>query len=302
MPGRGPPDPTIYHRFAMRTPTDLHLDVRPSAAAMLGPVREDMRQTLRVAWIDPSFEAVAAHPVFFTTAWSAIRPNVGKSFILLSRALRSVAAESLRSTFEVRDLRKAVEPALSEEELRRVVEAARAAHVSAAKVQIVVHALYRAVRRERIAGTGLEEPTVRRGIPEWQRWMSIQQSAEESLPLLERAGRRLNAPAPPAALRLFARWPAALRDLWGELSPILDDDLWRVTAARLRRTVHAGVSSLPHPIELQWPALGERGFSERDRLDLMDTLAAHDRAASAHTLTAAFAWLSFGAPEIGAET
>ena len=76
--------------------------------------------------------------------------------------------------------------------------------------------------------------------------MSIQQQAEGSRSVLERAGRRLKAPGPPAALRLFARWPAALRELWGELSPILDEQIWPATEARLRRTVHAGVSTLPH--------------------------------------------------------
>src|SRR5205823_5661390 len=48
-------------------------------AAILGAVREDVRQTLRSGWIDASIEVAAAQPVFFTAAWSAIRPNVGRS-------------------------------------------------------------------------------------------------------------------------------------------------------------------------------------------------------------------------------
>ena len=39
-------------------------------SAVLGVVREDIRQTLRMAWIDPAIDAVASQPLFFTAAWS----------------------------------------------------------------------------------------------------------------------------------------------------------------------------------------------------------------------------------------
>ena len=75
-------------------------------SVVLGVVREDIRQTLRMGWIDPALDAVAAQPVFFTAAWSAIRPNVGKSFQVLARALRAEASETVRSNMDLPDLRK----------------------------------------------------------------------------------------------------------------------------------------------------------------------------------------------------
>ena len=63
--------------------------VPPDPAVLLGAVREDIRQTLRTGWIDPVLEAAAASPAFLTAAWSAVRPNVSKSFLLLSRAVRT---------------------------------------------------------------------------------------------------------------------------------------------------------------------------------------------------------------------
>ena len=287
----------------MRPNTGTSLEApSPTSAAALAAVREDIRQTLRMAWIDPSLEVASAHPVFFAAVWSAVRPNVGRSFLLLSRALRSLAAESLRSNLEIPDLRKRLEPPLSDEELRRASQAARAAHMTSAKVQIVVHTLARASRRERVPGTGQEEQAARRGVPEWQRWMSIQPTAERSQPLLERAARRLGVPDAPASLRLFARWPAALSALWTQLSPAIADDIWTPTVARLRRTVFAGASSLPHPVDLQWAVLRERGLSDQDRLELTDKMAEHERAAAVETLLSAFVWLSLGAPETGVES
>src|SRR5207247_4702396 len=126
-------------------------------AMVLGAVREDIRQTLRTAWIDPAFDLAAEYPVFFTAAWSAIRPNVGRTFVSLARSVRAEAAETARS-MKVPDLRRRLNGELPEEVLGRVEECVRAAHLSMAKAQIVVHALHRVGRRERISGTGREEP------------------------------------------------------------------------------------------------------------------------------------------------
>jgi hypothetical protein len=62
------------------------------------------------------------------------------------------------------------------------------------------------------------------------------------------------------------------------------------------------VDTLPHPVDLQWPALRDRGISEDERLALADMLAGHDRSMAEQTLVAAFAWLAMGAPDIGVES
>ncbi|TMK85920.1 MAG: hypothetical protein E6G44_05310 [Actinobacteria bacterium] len=268
---------------------------------MLGAVREDIRQTLRTGWIDPTLDAIAAYPVFFTAAWSAIRPNVGKSFLVLARSLRTEAADAVRSWVDVPDLRKRLDGELSEGEVTRIVECARAAHLVMAKTQIVVHGFTRAVRRERLKGTGREEPPVRRGIPEWQRWMSFQPAPERAQDVLQEAARLYSLPGPPAAFRLFARWPSALLAAWSELRLHLGGDDWKAASLRLRRMTMAGVSSLPHPVDLQWAALRARGFEEQDRVQLAEALGEHDAAMPAQTLTAAFLWATFGAPDVGSE-
>jgi hypothetical protein len=269
---------------------------------VLGAVREDIRQTLRTAWIDPGLEAAATSPAFFTAAWSAVRPNVGKSFLVLARALRTEAVDSGRATLRPPDLRSALEAALSEEEMRRVEEAVRAAHLASPKAEIVVHAVYRAVRRERIGGTGREEPPVRRGVPEWQRWMSFQPVPEAVRPTLDETRETLNAPAPPVPMQLLARWPSAMTTAWKALKPLLAGPGWPAAANRLRRIVLAGIATLPHPVELQWTALRARGFMEADRAQLADLLAGYDAAMASQTLLSACLWLALGGPEIGVET
>jgi hypothetical protein len=270
-------------------------------SAVLGAVREDIRQTLRMGWIDPSLDAVAAQPVFFTAAWSAIRPNVGKSFQVLARSLRAEASETVNSASDLPNLRKRLASSLSEEELTRIEACVKAAHLATVKVQIVVHAFYRAIRRERVRSTGREEAPVRRGVPDWQRWMSFQPASPSAQAILDQAGPAFGLVGSPAPLRLLARWPAALETAWVELDRNRRTETWEAGAARLRRAVLGGIQTLPHPIELQWPALKARGFLEADRAEITKLLAAHDAAMPGQSLAAAFLWQAFGAPEIGSE-
>src|SRR5438552_4087364 len=100
----GRPDPAMRFWSPAVKPALQSADGPTDQAAVLGAVREDIRGTLRMAWLDPAIEAAAAWPVFFTAAWSAIRPNVGKSFTTLAATLRGEAVECLQSRFPVRDL------------------------------------------------------------------------------------------------------------------------------------------------------------------------------------------------------
>jgi hypothetical protein len=272
-----------------------------SDSGVLGAVRDDIRQTLRMGWVDPAIEVAASEPVFFTAAWSAIRPNVGRSFLSLAKAVRMEAEDQIQTAVPPSNLRKRLEAELSEEELHRIEESARALHLASAKAQIVVHALSLAARRERIPGTGREESPIRRGIPEWQRWMAFQPASADIRGPLEDASRLFESPAPPVPLRIFARWPAAIIVLWESLREPAASPAWTEAVRRLRRIVLIGLPTLPHPIELQWGVLKARGFTEEDRVRLAEALGRSDSAMAAQTLAAAFAWSAFGAPEIGAE-
>jgi len=289
----------------MRVEPELSPSLEPSeddgSNAMLAVVRDDIRQTLRTAWIDPGLEAAAQWPTFFTTAWSAIRPSVGRSFLVLSRALRDQAVRAT-SPWEVRrDLRDRLRGSLTDGELERVTEAARAGHLAAPKSQIVLHLLLRAARRERTRGTGQEEPPTRRGVPEWQRWMSVLPTPDPARPVLWQAKDAFGTPTSPGALRPFARWPAALEGLWEDMRDVVGNDGWRLAAGLLRRSVVAGLGSLPHPVELQWAVMRERGFAEADRERLLESLEAFEASSAGQTLAAAFAWCALGSPDLGSE-
>jgi hypothetical protein len=267
------------------------------AELLVGAVREDIRQTLRVAWVHPGIEVAADHPVFLAAAWSAIRPNVGKTFDVLTQTLGGVAVESLRPMGPVPNLRASLGQLRSAPEVRRMVETAVAAQFDAARNEVAVHLLSCAARGQSVGGTGAEEPPARRGIPERRRWMAVARDPVAAGELLGQAERVLDSPSAPPVLRLLARWPEALEATWKHLRPVATSDAWRRSTVRLRWAVRAGVGRLPHPVAVQWRALRRRGFSEEDQAELRRVLAAHDRAMPANTLTAAFVWLAFGEPD-----
>ena len=209
--------------------------------------------------------------------------------------------DAVRTSLDPPDLRRQLEGFLSEEELRRVEESARAAHLASAKAQIVVLALHRAARRERIPGTGREEPPIRRGVPDWQRWMSVHSVPESARPSLDEAVAMLGVSTPPTPLALFSRWPLAVDVLWGSLRTVVPTEAWSAAVSRVRRVVLSGVSSLPHAVDLQWAALRARGFEDVQRQSLVDVLTAHDAAMAAQTVMAAFAWSALGSPDIGGD-
>ena len=124
---------------------------------------------------------------------------------------------------------------LSEDELHRVEATVKAAHLATVKVQVVVHAFYRAVRRDLPPSTGVEEPPIRRGVPDWQRWMSFPPMAPEAQALLDEAGVAFGTGEPPPPLRLLTRWPAAAQVAWRELKRVRGTEPWKTGASSLRR-------------------------------------------------------------------
>src|SRR5438034_10161785 len=71
--------------------------------AVLYAVLDDLRNTLGVAWLDPSIRSIASDPLFVIAAWAATRPNVTKSFTESATRLRTVALEHVQTGLDPAD-------------------------------------------------------------------------------------------------------------------------------------------------------------------------------------------------------
>jgi hypothetical protein len=271
---------------------------RASEPALVDAVRDDIRQTLRVAWVHPAIEVAAAQPVFLSAAWSSIRPNVGRTFDTLAADVRASAVRAVCDMGPMPALRERLERTRPPADVERMVTAVTAAQFAAARNQIAVHLLTCAARGIAVGGTGEEEPPGRRGTPTWQRWMSSPHPIALPSIRLDQAERAMGVPTAPSVLRLLSQWPDVLEQTWAALLPLITDEAWKRSAGRLRGVVQGGLRRLPHEVSLQWSAIRGRGFSEEDQAELVHVLTPHDQSMPASTLTASFVWLAFASPGV----
>src|SRR5438874_9856486 len=108
--------------------------------AVLYAVLDDIRNTLGVAWLDPTFRAIASDPLFVIAAWAATRPNVTKSFAESAGRLRKAALEHVESALKPPDHRLVVQELLKAEDADRLIRTVRAMHHGLPKVYLVVQA------------------------------------------------------------------------------------------------------------------------------------------------------------------
>jgi hypothetical protein len=279
--------------------------------AILFAVMDDMRHTLRTSWLDPALRSVASHPVFFTAAWAATKPNMTRSFAVGTGGVRAAAIEAVQAM----DLRQGDLPtgsrgaattpngsamdALSAAERERLIRTVHLVHTASAKVMVVLQAWTAMALRRRLPGTGQEEPPARRGIPSWQEGLGslARPLSAEAEALVDDATAGLGLSVTPSALQAIAGWPRFLEETWRRMVPTTRTTRWAEAVAALRRHGLDVLGSLPHPMDLQWDVLSRRGLTEDRRDALVDHLAALGAAMPVNVLTAAHLWLVLGSPE-----
>ena len=238
-------------------------------------VLEDLRHTLRMRWVDPLIRSVSAYPIFFSAAWSATRPNVTKSFALGAERLRMSSLQAVRGLLAERDGGPAEEWLIAEDD-DRLLRTIQAIHCASPRVLLVIQAWAILARRQRLPGTGSEEPPARRGIPAWQEGVMLapRSVSAEAEALLDDATVALRVAVAPPALQAAAVQPHHLERAWRELEDIASRPGWAQATMEVRRVAAEVLRSLPHPMDLQWEVLGRRGVTEDQRQALADHLAA----------------------------
>jgi hypothetical protein len=251
-----------------------------------------------MSWVDPGVRSMAAHPDFFAAAWSAMRPNVTRSFAAGAERLRRLAEEAaprMPSVDHVAWLESRLPP-VDRDRLGRMVHALRTA---TPKVLIVLQAWAVLARRRRIAGTGREEAPARRGIPSWQDTLGLLPRAlpPETESVLEEAAARLSLNAVPSSLRALAPWPLYVAQAERDIRRAAGTRAWRDAMGTLRRAAVDSLGWLPHLMELQWDVLARRGLTEDRREALADHLTSLAAAMPADILIAHLLWRALGSPD-----
>jgi hypothetical protein len=270
-------------------------------------VLDDLRHTLRMGWVDPAIRSVSAYPIFLSAAWSATRPNITKSFSLGAERLRAASLQSVRELVEQRAPRDEEHgdeehEALPDEE-ERLPRTLQAIHCTSPRVLLAIQAWAILARRQRLPGTGSEEPPARRGIPAWQDGVAPTPGAvsPEAEAVLDDATIALRVATTPPALQAAAVRPHFLEHAWRGLQDVTALPGWAQATMTLRRLAAEVLRSLPHPMDLQWEVLGRRGLTEERRQALSDHLSALAASMPVCLLSASYLAHSLGVGEAPAD-
>jgi hypothetical protein len=266
-----------------------------------------------MSWVDPALRSVSSHPLFFTAAWAATKPNMTRSFAVGTEQLRTAALEAVRSLHPGAGLAPAAHGssdvgfrgngsalhALPASERERLIRTVQAVHTASAKVMVILQAWMALALRRRVPGTGQEEPPARRGIPSWQDGLGTmpRPPSSEAEAVVDDATIGLGLSTSPPALQAIAAWPHFLDESWRRLVPVARSPQWTEAALGLRRRAVDVLHSLPHPMDLQWDVLGRRGLTEERRESLVEHLATVAAATPINMLVAAHLWIVVGSPE-----
>jgi hypothetical protein len=241
-----------------------------------------------MGWVDASIRSLSPYPMFLSAAWAATRPNVTKSFSLGAERLRVASLRAIRGLIAADLDGREQDPVPEEDE--RLRRTAQAIHCASPRVFLVIQAWAILARRQRLPGTGSEEPPARRGVPVWQEGVvtgprSVSSEAEA---LLDDATVALRVALAPPALQAAAVWPYVLERAWRDLHRIASRPGWAAATMELRRLTSEVLRSLPHPMTLQWDVLARRGLTEDRRRALADHLSALAASMPAFLLSASY--------------
>ena len=202
--------------------------------------------------------------------------------------MRAESLDAIRSLAVQRDPEGDENDWTPEEE--RLPRTLQAVHCASPRVLLVIQAWAILARRQRVAGTGSEEPPARRGIPAWQDGLAVTPRAvsAEAEAMLDDATIVLRAATTPSALQAAAVWPHFLDRAWSGLREVTALPGWAQATMTIRRVAAEVLRSLPHPMELQWDVLSRRGLSEEWRLPMADHLSALAASMPACLLSASY--------------
>jgi len=271
--------------------------------SILSAVLDDVRTTLRVAWVDSTLRALADEPVFLSAAWAAIRPNVTRSFAAGAERLQRESVEAARRTLALEDRTPWLEERYGAAEREHLLRTAQSLHHSAARVYLVIQAWATLARRQVLPGTGREEAPAKRGVPSWQEGLvGVPRTvSEEAEALIDVATIALGLHATPSSLTAVAAWPHFMEQVVSQVRAAAVGSEWALTVNGLRRSAVEILRTLPHPMGLQWDVLERKGLTEERRLVVADYLTAANAAMPANALISAAVWIAVGAPDLPSE-
>ena len=226
----------------------------------------DVKESLRVSFVDSMFEAYASNPHFLEYAWRRLRPSMlAAPFVEHARRIGEIAEQGVQS-WRVSDHAAALHSRnYAETDLVKLRETAALFHTVLPKLAIIAQALSVALTGEPIGGGGVSHPPARddrdRPLRDF-RGLHVQIADERESPLrvrtaFEELQRATGVGFVSTTHRAMGSFPDWLDVFLADARPLASDARRRELCARIDRAARDAARQLPYPLLIQEGAFAD---------------------------------------------
>jgi halocarboxylic acid dehydrogenase DehI len=219
----------------------------------------DLKESLRVSFVDSMFQAYATMPKFLDYVWRRLRPSMLSSpFVEQSRRIADVADKGV-ADWTISDHAAELHARnYGEADLQKLREIVELFHGLLPKLAIVTQALHVALDGEPVGGGGVSHPPLHddrdRLVPDF-RALQVPFADEREAPLrvrtaFEEMQRATGLAFVSTAHRAFGAFPDWLDVFWSDVKPMLADVRRRDLSNRIDAAAVEAAQQLPYPLYL----------------------------------------------------
>jgi hypothetical protein len=226
----------------------------------------DVKDSLRVSFVDALFQAYAADPKFIDHVWRRLRPSMlAPPFVAAAAAVAEIADREVE-TWPVSDHAAALHSRnYADNDLRKLREIVELFHCMNPKLLIIAHAVRVALTGEPIGGGGVPPAQAhvdRDKLVRDFRGVRVPLSDEREAPLrvrmtYEEIQRSTGLPFVDTDLRAMGAYPDWLDVFWTDNKPLLSSRRRQDLCAKIEGAAQIAARQLPYPLYVKADAFPE---------------------------------------------
>lgn len=260
----------------------LHLVSEGAEPTESGPLLDEVKATLGIAYVPACFRAYAAYPRFFAVQWQRIRPLLGtREFFELAARLRAEAYTLVHNYFPVPSLAtglNAVE-ALPVVDLLGYVE----------PVMLLMHSLQLQSFEGPVGSDGVPHPVTPVSYSLLPHFVEADTCTGPSRRVLDEMRRILELPFPPDHHRALAQWPELFSAYWRALRPAVQSPVYERVMSEIRHSAWSWAQQVPGQVDMEFSQLQEEGMTVNEISTVTHLAEALEQAAASSLLNLTFA-------------
>jgi len=255
---------------------------RDAADERVKEAYRDVKESLRVSFVDAVFQAYAIDPKFLDHTWRRLRPSVlSAPFIAQARLTADIADRGVES-WNVSNHAAALHARnYGDIEVRKLREVAEVFHTIHPRLLIIAYAVKAALAGEPVGGGGAphDQTSLDRGkLMRDFRGVRVQFADDRDAPLrvrtiYEEIARAARQPIVGALYRAMGAYPDWLEIFWSDARPTLGDVRRAALARSLRKAASEAAKLVPYPLNMPMEGFAEMAAVNDALCELLPELA-----------------------------